>query len=437
MAFCAVVSLTLLTDAKPQEKAKEPAKEAVKETAKEVAPTVSEKKIDPKRVPKIVDMYPRNNSKGVDPNISQIVILFDIPMSGGFAFAQRSDQTAIDGEEGTKPFWTADKKACVMPVKLRPGKTYESMMNFKPFLGFYSADGVPAKELFYKFSTARKPISEEERQKFAKNILTPESNAPVPKSDETKTTESQESGAAKTKSTLSPEQQKKAKDAFQTMVKRSEMWLLGKTQKTQSWAYNAKISSTTDEDAEVIEHDVSYERDKGDDWTLVRGTTNSGITQILAQIADKDPSQITWTVAEFGADEIKLTFELDEPLPIEYGNGMFGQWHGYFIAKVNRGVIILDAKTMMPKTAYTEGGIGEQFSNYVKFDGDVYYPKRIQIKNTSMVFDMTFKIYEPDLWLLEKSVYTYSKKNSTEKHGSLVEISDVYVNDAPAKEWTK
>ncbi len=433
LVVCGALMLTLLTDAKPQEKASDIPKEAVKKSEK----AASAEKIDPKRVPKIVNIFPKNNSKGVDPNIPQIVVLFDIPMSEGFAFAQRSDQTALDGEKDTKPFWTADGKACVMPVKLKPGKTYETMMNFKPFLGFYSADGVPAEELFYTFSTARKAVSEEARQQYANRILTRESNAPEAGPTEPMEATPQKTAAMSPKSTLSPELQKKARNAFKTMVERSELWLLCKTQKAKSWAYHAKIDSTTDKDAEVLEHDISYEQGKRPDWDLMRGTTCSGIVQAVAILADKDPSAVQWTETMFGDDEIKLTFALSQPAGIAYGNGMLGRWYGFFnVGKIERGVIILDAKTMMPKTAYIDNGVGEQFGNYVKFAENTLVPKKIQVKNGKMSFLLEFKIYEPDLWLLEKSTYSVKMDDGSD-FGSVVEISDVFVNDAPAKEWTK
>lgn len=430
---CAMLSLVLLTDAKPQEKANDTTKEA---TQSPVTEKIAAEKIDPQRVPKIVNMFPKNNSKGVDPNIPQVVLLFDIPMGGGFSFAQRSDQTAIDGEEGVPPFWTADKKACVMPVKLKPGKTYEIMVNIPPFTSFRSVDGVEAEGVFYTFSTARMPISEEGRQKYAARVLTPKDNAPDAGPAEPAKQSAEQPAKENVVSTLSPELQSKANDAFKTMMDRSGFWLLGKTQGAKNWGYHAKIFSTTNKEMEVLEHDIYYERAKGVDWDLKRGTSSSGLFQAIANLYEKDQQQVQWTNVEFGNEEIKMAFALKQPTQVSYGNGMLGAWYGYFSrGKIYRGVLILDAKTMMPKTAYTSDGFGEQFGDYVQFAENVYVPKKIQVKNGDMNFLMEFKVYEPDLWLLEKS--TYSVKTGNENFGSVVEISDVYVNDAPAKEWVK
>ncbi|MCL2306474.1 MAG: hypothetical protein FWC43_14130 [Planctomycetaceae bacterium] len=375
-----------------------------------------------------------NNSKGVDPNIPQIVVLFDIPMGGGFSFAQRSDQTAIDIEEGSKPFWTADGKACVAPVRLKPGKTYEILLNIEPFTGFRSVDGVKAEGLFYTFSTARAPVSEEGRQKYADRVLTPNDNAPDSGPSQSGSSQSaKESAKPGNSSSLSPELQKKANEAFQTMIDRSRFWLLGKTQ-AKSWAYHAKVFSPTKKTMEVLEHDISYDPAKGIDWTLMRGTSCSGIAQAVAVLFEKDPTQVQWIAAEFGSERIRLAFTVSQPIRISYGNGLMRTWYGQFSHnKVERGVIILDAKTMLPQTAYTNEGAGERFGDYVKLADNVYAPTKIRAKYEEMNFLLEFKIYEPDLWLLDKSTYSV-KLSDGEDFGSVVEISDVYVNDAPAKE---
>ncbi len=114
------------------------------------------KPVDPKRVPKVLEISPKNGAKDVDPATAEIRITFDIPMGDGFAFGARGD-SGTPGDPEKKPFWSEDGRTCIRPVKLEPGKKYEHLINFPPFVGFASVFGVPAPKLHYSFSTAEKP----------------------------------------------------------------------------------------------------------------------------------------------------------------------------------------------------------------------------------------------------------------------------------------
>ncbi|MCL2004693.1 MAG: hypothetical protein FWG73_00885, partial [Planctomycetaceae bacterium] len=112
----------------------------------------SESEIDPKQVPKIVKMFPKNGAKDVDPNISQVYLTFDIPMGNGRAWASNTaDGTALDHDPDQTVFWTADGLTCVAPVKLQPNKRYVVYLNIRPFIGFASIAGVPSEGLTYSF----------------------------------------------------------------------------------------------------------------------------------------------------------------------------------------------------------------------------------------------------------------------------------------------
>jgi hypothetical protein len=126
--------------------------------------------INPKQIPKIVTMFPKNNAKNVDPNIPQVYLTFDIPMGNGRAWAQRDNNTALDHDKENNIFWTADKLTCVAPVKLQPNKKYEILLNFKPFIGFASITGVPSEAVFYTFETGADAIDPKKREQLSKNL---------------------------------------------------------------------------------------------------------------------------------------------------------------------------------------------------------------------------------------------------------------------------
>jgi hypothetical protein len=125
--------------------------------------------INPKQTPKIVTMFPENKAKNVDPNIPQVYLTFDIPMSNGRAWAQRDNNTALDYDKENNVFWTADKLTCVAPVKLQPNKKYEILLNFKPFIGFTSINGIPSEAVFYTFETGAGLIDPKKREQLSKN----------------------------------------------------------------------------------------------------------------------------------------------------------------------------------------------------------------------------------------------------------------------------
>jgi len=139
-------------------------------TASSPAPLDSE--IDPKRVPKIVKMFPENGAKDVDPNISQVYLNFDIPMGSGRAWASNNaDGTALDHDPDQAVFWTADGLTCVAPVKLQPNKRYVVYLNIRPFIGFASIAGVPSEGLTYSFETGSAPLDPQRREELAKGAF--------------------------------------------------------------------------------------------------------------------------------------------------------------------------------------------------------------------------------------------------------------------------
>jgi hypothetical protein len=104
------------------------------------------------RIPTIVSMPPPNGASGVDPTLTEIRVVFDMPMGGGFswtgggpAFPERS--------EGKKPFWTDEGKTCVLPVQLKPGWNYSLGLNSFSHKNFQSKWGVPLEPVHYRFST--------------------------------------------------------------------------------------------------------------------------------------------------------------------------------------------------------------------------------------------------------------------------------------------
>ena len=107
-------------------------------------------------VPQVVNLDPYNGALNVSPALTELRVTFNVPMGGGFSWCTVSDDGADfpNGPEGKRPYWTEDKKTCVLPVELKPGMTYRLSLNAAEFKNFQSAGGVPLEPVQYTFKTS-------------------------------------------------------------------------------------------------------------------------------------------------------------------------------------------------------------------------------------------------------------------------------------------
>jgi hypothetical protein len=104
------------------------------------------------QIPKIVSLEPRNGAKDVSPATTELRVTFNVPMGAGFSWTGGGPEFP-PGPAGKKPYWTTDKKTCVLPVELKPSSTYRLGLNSLSFKGFQSAGGVPLEPVVYTFQT--------------------------------------------------------------------------------------------------------------------------------------------------------------------------------------------------------------------------------------------------------------------------------------------
>ena len=104
--------------------------------------------------PKIVALSPENGATGVDPNLKEIKVTFDRPMSTtSWSFCQRSDSDFP--EVLTKPSFDKTGTVITLPVRLVPERTYNIYLNSPPFIGFQSAKGGVLQSVHYTFTTGK------------------------------------------------------------------------------------------------------------------------------------------------------------------------------------------------------------------------------------------------------------------------------------------
>lgn len=108
-----------------------------------------------KKVPKILEIHPKHKATDVDANsIREIRVVFDRDMGEGMSWVGGGEQFP---ETTQKAKW-ADKRTCVLPIRLEPGRTYSLGINGGNYINFRSKEGVPFVPVVYTFKT--RPDSE-------------------------------------------------------------------------------------------------------------------------------------------------------------------------------------------------------------------------------------------------------------------------------------
>jgi hypothetical protein len=104
--------------------------------------------------PVVVKTVPEAGASDVDPKTTEIKVTFSKEMSDGewsWATVSEGSFPKLDG----KPKYEKDKKTCVLPVKLEPGKTYAIWVNSQKFGNFKDTDGRSAVPYLLVFQTKK------------------------------------------------------------------------------------------------------------------------------------------------------------------------------------------------------------------------------------------------------------------------------------------
>jgi hypothetical protein len=103
--------------------------------------------------PTVVQTTPANGAVNVDPAaLTEIRVTYSRPMlDGSWSWVQMSEETYP--ETTGRAHYLADRKTCVLPVKLKPGKSYIISLNSENYTNFADANGRPAVPYLLQFST--------------------------------------------------------------------------------------------------------------------------------------------------------------------------------------------------------------------------------------------------------------------------------------------
>lgn len=103
--------------------------------------------------PVVVKSVPEAGAATVDAGLTEIKVTFSKDMQdGSWSWSTLSDESfpKVDG----KPKYQENKRTCVLPVKLEPGKTYAIWINSQKFGNFKDAGGQSAVPYLLVFKTA-------------------------------------------------------------------------------------------------------------------------------------------------------------------------------------------------------------------------------------------------------------------------------------------
>jgi Bacterial Ig-like domain len=102
--------------------------------------------------PVVIKSSPEAGAEGVDPGLSQISVTFSKQMQGGtWSWCVLSKESYPGTSEAPK--YLEDKRTCVLPVKLQPGKTYAVWINSENFYQFKDTKAQPAVPYLLVFRT--------------------------------------------------------------------------------------------------------------------------------------------------------------------------------------------------------------------------------------------------------------------------------------------
>ncbi len=107
------------------------------------------------RKPHVVSTEPDNDAAGVSPAVKEVRVTFSeamIDRSWSWSFEDRAKFPGLTGQ----PYYTEDRKTCVLPVRLEPNRQYVIWINTRQHQNFRTKEGVPVVPYRLTFSTGPK-----------------------------------------------------------------------------------------------------------------------------------------------------------------------------------------------------------------------------------------------------------------------------------------
>ncbi len=102
--------------------------------------------------PLVVNTFPSNGSRDINPSISEIAVTFNEAMMDGnwsWAYTNINEFPEMKGD----PYFTEDFTKNILPVKLEPNREYIIWINSEKFQNFKDRSGNPLAPYKFTFKT--------------------------------------------------------------------------------------------------------------------------------------------------------------------------------------------------------------------------------------------------------------------------------------------
>jgi hypothetical protein len=103
--------------------------------------------------PVVVHTIPQAGATEIDPTLTALQVTFSKDMRDGHWTWWKLSDATFPPLAGQPQF--TDKRTCILPVKLEPGKTYVVWINTEQTANFKDTDGRPAVPYLLVFQTKR------------------------------------------------------------------------------------------------------------------------------------------------------------------------------------------------------------------------------------------------------------------------------------------
>ena len=226
----------------------------------------------------------------------------------------------------------------------------------------------------------------------------------------------------------------KVREALRKYYDANEYWLNWYPKDLPKFGYTFYQK---DREPEVLTWDDIKAKDNWYAEFYRKGISYIGASRLL--VIDIDALRCTRIVDDVENGTLEFDFELKQDWMNAVGNGVSGTWLGWFNGGIGKGTAVLDTKTMTLREIQTSN-YDERYSDYVELKPGKFAPQRIVIDyhegrkdvESDMFFDFRFKVYEPCLWLFDRSIET--DNNGKEQTTSPVWVGDVVVEGQKAVE---
>ena len=106
--------------------------------------------------PSVVKTFPQSGTRNVDPSLKEVRVVFskDMMTEQMWSWCYQTPETFPEIDKN-RIHYLKDKRTCVLPVKLKPGKTYVIWINTEKFKNFRDIQNNPAVPYLLVFETRK------------------------------------------------------------------------------------------------------------------------------------------------------------------------------------------------------------------------------------------------------------------------------------------